>query len=246
MTGKATMAEQLFLDLPARRALGREDFVLSEANAAAVAQIDASDRWPSGKLVLSGPEASGKTHLAHVWAARVDGLVVDATALSRLSVPTLAEARHVVVEDVPLIGGSRKEEAALFHLHNLLLSQKGRLLMTGRAAPSRWAIALPDLRSRILGSNLATLLPPDDALLAALLRKQFADRHIAERDGKRQVENVIEFLVPRMTRTGAEARRLVARIDGLSLSRKRPVTRELARRVLEDDPDIPGSDEDLT
>ncbi|MBJ3762288.1 chromosomal replication initiator DnaA [Maribius pontilimi] len=233
------MAEQLPFELPVRPALGREDFFVSSANAAAVGLIDGDARWPGGKLALAGPEASGKTHLAHVWADRVDGVVVAADHLARLNIPTLAGARHVAVEDVPRIAGQRKEEAALFHLHNLLLGDGGRLLFTGRDAPTRWSIRLPDLRSRLVGTTLVTLELPDDALLAALLRKQFHDRQLDPS------QKLIDYIVPRMTRSGAEARRLVHLMDRLSLNERRPLSTGLARRALQmADPSRQGYTED--
>ena len=79
------MAEQLLLDLPVRTALGRDDFFVSAANAAAVVGIEAWEGWPHGKTVLVGAEASGKTHLAHVWAAMTGAMVVDAATLADLS-----------------------------------------------------------------------------------------------------------------------------------------------------------------
>ncbi|WOI55343.1 DnaA ATPase domain-containing protein [Palleronia sp. LCG004] len=221
------MAEQLSFDLPVRAALGREDFFVTSANAGPVAMIEDVAHWPGGKLAISGPEASGKTHLAHVWADRTDGVVISASDLARFDIPTLASAVNVAVEDVPHISGRRREENALFHLHNLLLSEGGRLLLTGREAPTRWAIDLADLRSRLAGTTLVTLDPPDDALLAALLKKQFHDRQIRAGDG------LVDYLLPRMTRSGAAARRLVALIDRLSLNERRSISVPLARRALE-------------
>ncbi len=70
------MAEQLTFDLPLRPAMGRDDFYISDANAGAVAQIDGWRDWPTGKLVLCGATGSGKTHLAHVWAAQSSAQIV--------------------------------------------------------------------------------------------------------------------------------------------------------------------------
>ena len=50
------MSEQLSFDLPAKPALGRDDFFVAPSNAMAVALIDPAFAWPSGKLVLSGPK----------------------------------------------------------------------------------------------------------------------------------------------------------------------------------------------
>ena len=218
---------QIPFDLPVRPALGRDDFVISTANATAVAMIDADDGWPGGKLLLTGPEASGKTHLAHVWAAQVDAVVVEAAQLARLDVPTLACAKRVVVEDIPAIAGQKKAEAALFHLHNLTLADGGRLLLTGRTGAPHWGIRLADLASRLIATTMVPLDPPNDILLAALLTKHFRDRQLDPPDA------VIGYLLTRMRRSGAAARTLAADIDRLSLARKQPLTVPLVREALE-------------
>ncbi|RVT86884.1 chromosomal replication initiator DnaA [Rhodobacteraceae bacterium CCMM004] len=217
---------QLVLDLPHRAALGREDFFVSPANAAALALATGPMPWPGGKLALIGPAASGKTHLAHVWAAEADAVVVEAAQLPQLDVPTLAAAGRVAVEDVPDIAGVARAEAALFHLHNLLRSGQGRLLVTGRTAPSRWPLRLPDLVSRLQACTLAALEPPDDDLLAALLTKQFADRQLLVPPA------VLSYVVPRMHRSAAAARALAAELDRRALAQRRPITVPLARDAL--------------
>ena len=106
--------EQLALDLALRPALGREAFVVTRANMAALEILERGP-WPGGRLALSGPAASGKTHLAHVWAADTGAVIVGAARLgiSTLRAPlfALAAARasaaldgrdRVVAEDVSL------------------------------------------------------------------------------------------------------------------------------------------------
>ncbi|PZX16280.1 hypothetical protein LX81_02132 [Palleronia aestuarii] len=232
------IARQLPFDLPVRPALDREAFFVSPANADAVALLDDDARWPGGKLLLTGPEASGKTHLAHVWAARGDAVVVAAEQLGRLDVPTLARARHVVVEDIPAIAGRRREEAALFHLHNLVLAEGGRLLLTGRGRPASWPIGLPDLASRIRATAPAMLDAPDDPLLGALLMKHFRDRQLVV------PEPLVPYLLARMRRTAAAARAIAAELDRLSLAEHHRVTLPMARRALEADPTPDKSEED--
>lgn len=219
------MAEQLSFDLTSRPALGREDFFVAPSNALAVAMIDADAAWPSGKLVLTGDEGSGKTHLVHVWAARQGARVIAAADLTEDAVPDLA-AGPVAVEDVPQIARDAALQAALFHLHNLTLANGNLLLMTGRGAPRDWGLTLPDLQSRIEGTQAAALQPPCDKLLAVLLAKLFADRQIAPRP------DVIPYLVRRMDRSHAEATRIVEAIDRASLAQGRPVTRDLVATLL--------------
>jgi chromosomal replication initiation ATPase DnaA len=223
------MAEQLGLDLPSIAALGREDFLVAPSNALAVALIDAWPNWPSGKLVLSGPAGSGKTHLAHVWAARSGASIYDAGDLTGADIPTLASG-PVVIENLPDFAGNDAVETALFHLHNLCLANGHALLVTGSGALPNWPIALPDLKSRLQGAASAELAAPDDTLLAAVLVKQFADRQLAP------PPDVIPFLVKRIDRSFEAARDIVAALDAESLARKKPITRPFASTLLDKKP----------
>lgn len=223
-------ARQLVLELPARPALGRSDFFVSPANRLALAQIDSWPGWPGGRLAVAGPAGSGKTHLAHVWAARSDARVLPAAELPDLDPAGLPAEAAVVVEDVDRLTKLRgpmraRAEEALFHLCNRLAAG-GSLMVSGRAAPARWRVVLPDLASRLRAAPVARLEPPDDSLLAAVLVKLFADRQTDVGP------DLIRFLVARMDRSFAAAEATVADLDRAGLARHRPITARLAAAVL--------------
>ncbi|MDE4173582.1 DnaA/Hda family protein [Phaeobacter sp. PT47_59] len=225
------MAQQLSFDLPAKTALGRDDFFVAPSNAMAVALLDPGFSWPSGKLVLTGPAGSGKTHLAHVWAKASGARILQVEDLTEAMVPALA-AGPVVVEDVPLIARDTAAQKALFHLHNLVLANGHAMMMTGRAAPNLWGLSLPDLQSRVQAATHAELQPPDDALLAVVLAKLFNDRQITPKP------DVIPYLVAHMDRSFAAAARIVEQLDRLSLAEKRTLSRPLAVRLMSQEPGI--------
>ncbi len=221
------MATQLSFELPSKTALGREDFFVSPANALAVAMMSATS-WPGNKLVLSGPAGSGKTHLAHVWAAETGGRIISASDLKHHDVPDLSRS-PVAVEDVPCLAGNIEQQKTLFHLHNLILAEGHALLMTGRGSPKSWQLQLADLQSRIEGAHHVALTGPDDALLGAVLAKLFLDRQL------NPAPDVIAYLVKHMDRSFEAAAWVVDRLDHLALSEKRDITRALAVRVLTND-----------
>lgn len=224
---------QLIFRLPTKVALGREAFFVAPANANAVAMIEGWQSWPGGKLALAGPAHSGKTHLVHVWAAASGARIIEARDLPGADIPALADG-CVAVENVPAIAGHREAERALFHLHNLCLASGGRLMVTGAEPPARWPLALPDLASRLQAALVARIEPPDDALLAAVIFKQFSDRQLVVGD------EVVTYLVARINRSFEAARQIVAAVDETALRERRAITVPFARRVLADlatDPD---------
>tara|TARA_R110000772_G_scaffold41808_1_gene97524 strand:- start:104814 stop:105470 length:657 start_codon:yes stop_codon:yes gene_type:complete len=203
-----------------RPALERDDYLVTPANAEAVAWIDRWPDWPGPLLAVWGPEGCGKSHLAQVFLARTGGRLLTAPDAG---VVTTGVA--YVLED--LDRAPSLDEEALFHLFNALKSAEGRILVTARTAPSRWPLALADLASRLKGSPAVEITAPDDTLLAALLVKHFTDRQL------RVDAEVVAYMVPRMNRTFQAAAALVAAIDAEALARKRAVTVPLVRKVLE-------------
>jgi len=219
----ATPTGQLALDLPHRVATGRDDFLVSAANQAAVAAVDAWPRWPSPVLVLVGDAGSGKSHLCDVWRTNAGANVIPARDLDTVNVAQLMQAGAVAGEDAP---GKFLDETALFHLINLARENSGSVLITSGEFPARWNIALPDLVSRLKAAQVATLGDPDDDLLRGLLVKQFTDRQLHVE------EAAVSYMLLRMERSFEAARSLVARIDARALKDRAEITRNFVARVM--------------
>lgn len=215
------MAEQLTFDLPAGVALTAGDFFVSEANAAAYVLVTHVDSWPERKLVLTGPQGSGKSHLARVFATNEDAVVIPADTLTG---DMTRPKKPVVIEDVE--GLTDFGETALFHLHNHMREAGLPLLITARSAPSRWNIALPDLASRMQAATPTVIGDPDDDLLTAIIMKLFADRQIMPSP------KLPSYLAARIERSFKAAADIVEAMDAASLRLKRDVNEKLAGQVL--------------
>ena len=217
------MVQQLILDLPVRTSLDRGDFFVSEVNQLALTRLEETATWPNGKMVLVGPEGAGKTHLAHIWAEQEGAHLIQPPDLERLDIGSIEES--VALDDADRVEGSA--ERALLHLHNQVAASGHCLLLTARRAPRYWKVGLPDLRSRMEATDVARIDAPDEALLAAVLMKLFADRQNAV------TPSAISWLTRHMDRSFAEAQRIVAAIDARALAKRRKVTRDLAAEVLD-------------
>ncbi len=215
--------QQLVLDLPHRAALDAEDFLVSDANAAAIAVVDRWPEWQHWAVVVSGPEGSGKSHLANVWRQRSGAGRITAADFSEAALEALSRLRGLAVENLESGVG---DERALFHALNLAREHKHSILLTSRVAPGDLKISLPDLRSRLRALPHVAIDPPDQSLLQGLLVKLFADRQLAVEP------QLIAHLVRHMERSASAAQKLVAEIDRRALATHRKVTRVLAAEAL--------------
>jgi chromosomal replication initiation ATPase DnaA len=214
---------QLALALDHAESFARDDFLSGPSNAAALALIDAWTEWPGRVLVLVGPEGSGKSHLAAIWAQEAGARFLGARSLAGANLPAALATGALVVED---LAPDAFDERALFHLINLVREEGAYLLLTARTAPASWRLAIRDLASRLKAAPVAALAPPDDALLRAVLVKLFADHQLAVD------ENLIGYVATRIERSFASARAVVGRLDQEAMARQRPLTRALAAELL--------------
>ena len=214
---------QLAFALPHAESFTRDDFLAGPANAAGLALIDSWPDWPNRIMLLVGPEGSGKSHLAAIWAEQAGARAISAHALTATAVPGALATGALVVEDLK---SSDVDERALFHLLNLAREDGAFVLITARTAPAAFAIELRDLRSRLRALPTVSLLPPDDHLFRALIVKFCADRQLAID------ETVVGYLINRIERSYAAVRRAVELLDAEALRLGRPVTRALAAEVL--------------
>ena len=214
---------QLAFALPHAESLSRDNFLEGPANAAALALIDGWPDWPNRVMLLVGPEGSGKSHLAAIWAEQAGARSTSAHALTVAEVPGALATGALVVEDLK---PQQFDERALFHLLNLTREEEAYVLITTREPPSALAIELRDLRSRLRAIPTVSLLPPDDQLFRALIVKFCADRQMVVD------EAVVSFLATRIERSFAAARQAVELLDTEALRLGRPVTRALAAELL--------------
>jgi chromosomal replication initiation ATPase DnaA len=211
------------LALPHAESLTRDNFLEGPANEAGLALIDSWPDWPNRIMLLVGPEGSGKSHLAAIWAEQAGARSTSAHALTAATVPGALATGALVVED---LRASDFDERALFHLMNLAREDAASVLITARVPPSAFEVELRDLRSRLRAVPTVSLLPPDDLLFRALIVKFCADRQLT------MDETVVSYLVNRIERSYAAARHAVELLDTEALRLGRPATRALAAELL--------------
>lgn len=236
MSGAAFPPRQLPLPLPYAESHDPADLLEDASNLEALAWLRQPEQWPNNRLALAGPPATGKTHMLHGLAVRRGWPVLDGTGLRGLpEVPAGGAGAGLAVDDADCA----PEETALLHLLNICAERGRPLLLAGREPPARWPVALPDLRSRLRATAVAAVRPPEDALLAALLRKHFADRQL------RLDPALAAWLLPRLPREAAAVAEAAARLDRAALAGGGGVTRTLAALAMRGMPGFGGDDDGI-
>ncbi len=213
---------QLVLALDHAVSFAREDFLHGPSNSAALKFIERWPDWPDRIMVLVGPEGSGKSHLAAIWAEAAGARVLSAKLLPDIDLPGALATGALVVEDIELDG---LDETALFHLLNLAREERVTMLLTARTAPAGFAVTIRDLASRLRALPVVTVKAPDDVLLRSLIVKLAADRQLAVD------EPLVNYLAHHIERSFAAAHAAILRLDEEAMRQHRPVTRALAAEL---------------
>jgi chromosomal replication initiation ATPase DnaA len=217
---------QLVLALDHAISFAREDFLQGPSNAKALALIERWPDWPDRLVVLVGPEGSGKSHLAAIWARASGARALSARHLGEADLPSEFATGALVVEDLDAEGlQDLDQQRALFHLINLAREERADVLFTARKAPASFPVSIRDLASRLKVLPVVALAAPDDALLRALIVKLAADRQLAVD------ETLVNYLANRIERSFAGIRAAVKQLDEEALRQHRPVTRALAAEL---------------
>jgi hypothetical protein len=175
-------------------------FILGAANSEAWEHFRRWTMWPVKATILTGPRRSGRSLLARGFVARVGGRLFD--------------------------DGQAHDEEALFHAWNAAQESGRPLVIVADEVPPAWQPTLPDLRTRLAVTPVARILPPDDQLFAAILRRLFADR------GLHLPDEAMRYVVARVKRDYWTAERVVEAIDRFAIAERARLTLPTVRRAL--------------
>jgi len=219
---------QLKFRFESRKAVGREDFLVTNSNKYAVDFLDKWPNWDSSSAIIFGPRGCGKTHIANVWSLRSKAKFLGVKEILEKPIEKIFDNyRSFVLEDFSALKSPVQEEKIL-HFYNLLNEKKFFLLITLRSSLRNLSITLPDLRSRLNSIPSFEINEPDDDLLGAVLIKLFFDRQL------KVDHDVILFLLKRIERSFSSLNKVVKELDNAALDQKRKITIPFVRSILKD------------
>ena len=195
---------------------GKDEFILADCNRVAFERVLHTDQWKMNALLLQGPNFSGKTHLAHIFASQHNAVLISDAEQCREAVGFTGD--HIVIDSADKLLAQHPDLAEpFFHLLNGAFLGQYKLLATIRDAPNVW-VKLPDLLSRLQACQLVELQQPDEEMIKGAYQKLFADR------GLMLDNKVLDYLAMRSERSFSGIRDNVDKLDTLSLETSRKIT----------------------
>ena len=219
-------SKQLYFEMPNKKALGIEDYIITESNNFA---FDLIVKMAKGEIsfgLISGPPYSGKTHLSKILiknARNYKTLYFDRdyqNILNRFEVSDI-----LILENIDKVKDDKSEQD-LFHIINFAKENNKKLLMTSRKPISEIDLNLEDLESRLNSIIEAKIKEPDDQLMKLILIKIFNDKQLKIKP------NVIDFLVSRLERSYKSINLFIEKIDKFSLEKGKKITIRLINDLL--------------
>ena len=209
--------EQSYFNYNLKPGLAIDDFFVSTSNKEAYSFI-LNKKIDNKKILLIGPNKSGKTHLGKIWQKNNNAVSYE----NNFEI-ILNYKKNIFIDDFL----KNINEEKIFHLINHCSINKLTILLTSNKEVFEHNFLLKDLVSRLKTFNLLRINFPDDDLIINLMIKLLHDKQIIIKN-----EEIFHYILKRIERSYAEIFLLIENIDKLSLEKKRELTIPLIKKLL--------------
>ncbi len=209
--------EQSYFNYNLKPGLAIDDFFVSTSNKKAYNFI-LNKKIDNQKILLIGPNKSGKTHLGKIWQKNNNAVSYE----NNFEI-ILNYKKNIFIDDFL----KNINEEQIFHLINHCSINKLSILLTSNKEVFEHNFLLKDLVSRLKTFNLLRIDLPDDDLIINLIIKLLHDKQIIIKN-----EEIFHYILKRIERSYEEIFLLIEKIDKLSLEKKRELTIPLIKKLL--------------
>ena len=209
--------EQSYFNYNLKPGLAIDDFFVSTSNKKAYNFI-LNKKIDNQKILLIGPNKSGKTHLGKIWQKNNNAVSYE----NNFEI-ILNYKKNIFIDDFL----KNINEEQIFHLINHCSINKLTILLTSNKEVFEHNFLLKDLVSRLKTFNLLRINLPDDDLIINLMIKLLHDKQIIIKN-----EEIFHYILKRIERSYEEIFLLIEKIDKLSLEKKRELTIPLIKKLL--------------
>lgn len=209
--------EQSYFNYNLKPGLAIDDFFVSTSNKKAYTFI-LNKKIDNKKILLIGPNKSGKTHLGKIWQKNNNAVSYE----NNFEI-ILNYKKNIFIDDFL----KNINEEQIFHLINHCSINKLTILLTSKKEVFEHNFLLKDLVSRLKTFNLLRINLPDDDLIINLIIKLLHDKQIIIKN-----KEIFHYILKRIERSYEEIFLLIENIDKLSLEKKRELTIPLIKKLL--------------
>ena len=209
--------EQSYFNYNLKPGLAIDDFFVSTSNKKAYNFI-LNKKIDNQKILLIGPNKSGKTHLGKIWQKNNNAVSYE----NNFEI-ILNYKKNIFIDDF----FKNINEEQIFHLINHCSINKLTILLTSKKEVFEHNFLLKDLVSRLKTFNLLRINLPDDDLIINLIIKLLHDKQIIIKN-----KEIFHYILKRIERSYEEIFLLIENIDKLSLEKKRELTIPLIKKLL--------------
>lgn len=209
--------EQSYFNYNLKSGLAIDDFFVSTSNQKAFNFV-LNKKIDNKKILLIGPNKSGKTHLGKIWQKNNNAVSYE----NNFEI-ILNYKKNIFIDDFL----KNINEEKIFHLINHCSINKLTILFTSNKEMFEHNFFLQDLLSRIKTFHTLRIDLPDDDLIINLMIKLLHDKQIIIKN-----EEIFHYILKRIERSYEEIFLLIEKIDKLSLEKKRELTIPLIKKLL--------------
>lgn len=209
--------EQSYFNYNLKPGLAIDDFFVSTSNKKAYSFI-LNNKIDNKKILLIGPNKSGKTHLGKIWQKNNNAVSYE----NNFEI-ILNYKKNIFIDDFL----KNINEEQIFHLINHCSINKLTILLTSNKELFEHNFLLKDLISRLKTFNLLRINLPDDDLIINLIIKLLHDKQIIIKN-----KEIFHYILKRIERSYEDTFLLIENIDKLSLEKKRELTIPLIKKLL--------------
>ena len=185
MAGPATTVHipprQLALTLEHAESFAREDFLTGPSNESALALIERWPDWPARAVLLVGPQDSGKSHLAAIWAELSGARFTAARSLASADLPAELATGALVTLLIPayaigvFLGFTISQTGMVVHWQRTRGAdwQKKALLNGVGAVVTGVVLVIISLAKFAVGGWIIFVLVPLVAMFMTLVRRRY-------------------------------------------------------------------------
>ena len=181
--------EQSYFNYNLKPGLAIDDFFVSTSNKEAYSFI-LNKKIDNKKILLIGPNKSGKTHLGKIWQKNNNAVSYE----NNFEI-ILNYKKNIFIDDFL----KNINEEKIFHLINHCSINKLTILLTSKKEVFEHNFLLKDLVSRLKTFNLLRIDLPDDDLIINLIIKLLHDKQIIIKN-----EEIFHYILKRIERSYEE------------------------------------------